>query len=231
MRANHARSAGSSSDNAGSPHSGGAFSQGSPPTSPVPDAALIAAAQAGDPEALRQLLAAARPRLVALALRVLGDPDEAEDAVQEAMVKVWRNLGRFEGRAAFGTWLHRIAVNAALDRIRRRATGARPQAHVDDHDDRPARDEGVVEETPEQTYARAETGAVVRRALGRLTAVHGEAIRLCDLDGESYATIATATACPVGTVMSRIYHARRKLVRELTETAKSELDLAALCAA
>jgi RNA polymerase sigma-70 factor (ECF subfamily) len=227
MRANHARLPGSSSANAKSPQSGGAISQ----LSPVPDATLIATAQAGDPAALQRVLAAARPRLVALALRILGDPDEAEDAVQEAMVKVWRNLGRFEGRAAFGTWLHRIAVNAALDRVRRRASGARSQPRTEEHDDRPERDEGVAAETPEQSYARAETGAVVRRALERLTAVHGEAIQLCDLDGESYASIATITACPVGTVMSRIYHARRKLVRELTETATSELDLEALCAA
>jgi RNA polymerase sigma-70 factor (ECF subfamily) len=161
---------------------------------------------------------------------VLADADEAEDAVQEAMVKAWRNIGRFEGRASFSTWLHRIAVNAALDRVRRRSAAVAIR-ETEPNDDRPARDEGLVEETPEQSYARAETGVVVRRALMRLTPVHGEAIRLCDLDGESYATIASVTACPVGTVMSRIYHARRKLVRELTESAKSELDLAALCAA
>jgi RNA polymerase sigma-70 factor (ECF subfamily) len=228
MRASHARS---DSRNAKTPQTSGAEV---PTSGRECDAALIAAAQAGDHHALQQLLAAARPRLVALALRVLGDADEAEDAVQDAMVKVWRNIGRFEGRASFTTWLHRIAVNAALDRVRRRSTVvAHPQ--TTERDDRPASGdagaEGVVEETPEQSYARAETGVVVHRALRRLTAVHSEAIRLCDIDGESYATIASVTDCPVGTVMSRLYHARRKLVRELTTTATSELDLAALCAA
>jgi RNA polymerase sigma-70 factor (ECF subfamily) len=221
MRATHARSV---SRNAKTPHPTGAETQ-------TPYTDLLAAAQAGDHDALERLLAEARPRMIALALRVLGDADEAEDAVQDAMVKVWRNIGRFEGRAALGTWLHRIAINAALDRVRRRSVViAAAQGQSEEGDERP-RDEGVVEETPEQSYARAETGVVVHQALRRLTPVHSEAIRLCDLDGESYATIASVTACPIGTVMSRLYHARRKLVRELTTSATSELDLAALGAA
>ena len=151
-------------------------------------------------------------------MRVLGDTDEAEDAVQDAMIKVWRNLGRFEGRAAFTTWLHRIAVNAALDRLRRRGTvpprgGRARRASITT----PA--ERAVPETPERIYARAETAVVVRRAMAQLSETHGEALRLCDLEGESYATIAAVTDCPLGTVMSRLFHARRKLARELTETA------------
>src|SRR5262249_13777526 len=94
--------------------------------SPVPAAPadsfgeLVAAAQTGSGEAVERLLAAARPQMMALAMRVLGNADDAEDAVQDATIKVWRNLGRFEGRAAFTTWLHRVAINAALDRLRRR---------------------------------------------------------------------------------------------------------------
>jgi RNA polymerase sigma-70 factor (ECF subfamily) len=191
--------------------------------------ALVAAAQTGAGEALEHLLAEARPKLLALAMRVLGDADEAEDAVQEAMVKVWRNLGRFEGRAAFTTWLHRIAVNAALDRLRRRgivhvASGT-PDEHHHDASEMP------LPETPERIFARAETAVVVRQAMTRLSETHGEALRLCDLEGESYATIAEVTACPLGTVMSRLFHARRKLARELSETATSDGDLAALRAA
>jgi RNA polymerase sigma-70 factor (ECF subfamily) len=190
---------------------------------------LVTEAQDGGREALERLLAAARPKLHALAMRVLGDPDEAEDAVQDAMIKVWRNLGRFEGRAAFTTWLHRIAVNAALDRLRRRgsvplAVGAPDEHHHDTS-------ELALPETPERIYARAETAVVVRRAMGALSETHGEALRLCDLEGESYATIAEVTECPLGTVMSRLFHARRKLVRALTETATDDGDLAALRAA
>ena len=72
---------------------------------------------------------------------------------------------------------------------------------------------------------------VVREAMGRLSLAHGEALRLCDLEGESYAAIAMATRCPVGTVMSRLYHARRNLAAELTDGATSDDDLEALLAA
>ena len=192
---------------------------------------LVAAAQVGAGDALERLLAEARPRLLALAMRVLGDADEAEDAVQDAMIKVWRNLPRFEGRAAFSTWLHRIAVNAALDRLRRRGSAPVATGTADDLHQSDSSGQLPIPETPERIYARAETAVVVRQAMGRLSSTHGEALRLCDLEGESYATIAEVTDCPLGTVMSRLFHARRKLVRELSDTATSEGDLAALRAA
>jgi RNA polymerase sigma-70 factor (ECF subfamily) len=210
-----ANPAGTGSPEAKTPQPGGADSH-----------EALRAAQRGERAALDRLLAEARPRLYGLALRVLGDPDEAEDAVQDALVKVWRNLGRFEGRSSFSTWLHRIAVNAALDRRRRRP--AAPAAELDERRDYGERGSS---ETPERLYAREEAGVYVRRALGRLSPAHGEALRLCDLEGESYATIATTTRCPIGTVMSRIYHARRNLVRELGATAMDGGDLEALRAA
>ncbi len=209
------------------PQPAGADSHAAPAAADLGE--LVAAAQTGAGEALERLLAEARPKLLALAMRVLGNSDEAEDAVQDAMIKVWRNLGRFEGRAAFTTWLHRIAVNAALDRLRRRGNVRLSSGGPDEHLHDAA--EAVLPETPERIYARAETAVVVRGAVARLSETHGEALRLCDLEGESYATIATVTDCPLGTVMSRLFHARRKLVRELTEVATSEGDLAALRAA
>jgi RNA polymerase sigma-70 factor (ECF subfamily) len=190
----------------------------------------LSAALAGEADALEAILAETRPRLYALALRVLGDPADAEDAVQDAMVKVWRNLPRFEGRSSFGTWIHRIAINAALDRRRRRSTTPSGDVDVDVVETRPS-DERPPVETPERAYARAEAGAVVHRALGRLSLVHSEAIRMFEIEGDSYAEIATATRCPIGTVMSRLYHARRKLVREVTSSAAGEGDLQALRAA
>jgi len=199
------------------------------PASPADLSELVVAAQTVGGEALDRLLAEARPKLLSLAMRVLGDADEAEDAVQDAMVKVWRNLGRFEGRAAFTTWLHRIAINAALDRMRRR--GSVPLANGEPDEHHHDTSEPALPETPERIYARAETAVVVRQAMGQLSETHGEALRLCDLEGESYATIAEVTSCPLGTVMSRLFHARRKLARALTDTATDDGDLAALRAA
>ena len=209
------------------PQPAGADSQAA--SAPPDMGELVAAAQTGAGAALERLLAEARPRLLSLAMRVLNDADEAEDAVQDAMIKVWRNLGRFEGRAAFTTWLHRIAVNAALDRLRRRGGVPLSAGEPDEHHHDTS--EPALPETPERIFARAETAVVVRRAMGQLSETHGEALRLCDLEGESYATIAEVTECPLVTVMSRLFHARRKLARALSETATSDGDLAALRAA
>ena len=209
------------------PQPPGADSQ--PGSAPVDMGRLVAAAQTGGGPALERLLAEVRPKLLSLAMRVLNNADEAEDAVQDAMIKVWRHLGRFEGRAAFTTWLHRIAVNAALDRMRRRGSVPLSAGALDEHHHDAG--EPALSETPERIYARAETAVVVRRAMGQLSETHGEALRLCDLEGESYATIAEVTECPLGTVMSRLFHARRNLAHALAETATNDGDLAALLAA
>jgi RNA polymerase sigma-70 factor, ECF subfamily len=180
---------------------------------------LIEAARAGDRMALNRLLADARPRLLAVALRMVRDRDDAEDVVQEALLKVCRNLTRFEGRAAFSTWLHRIVVNAALDRLRRPHHRRERGADADEPDTRPAPEAAVDEETPERIVARAETGAAVHGALARLSPVHQHVLALRELHGESYQSIARAARCPVGTVMSRLHHARRRLADELAPVA------------
>jgi len=179
------------------------------------DGHLIERAKAGDRDALNQLLASARPRMMAVALRVVRNPDDAEDVVQESLLKVCRYLTRFEGRSAFGTWLHRIVVNTSLDRLRR------PEARRDsavENEDGDRREEPVLtveEQTPEQLYGQAETGFAVNEAVARLSPVHREVIALREMDGESYQDIASIARCPVGTVMSRLHHARRRLAVEL----------------
>jgi RNA polymerase sigma-70 factor (ECF subfamily) len=188
---------------------------------------LVGAACAGDRAALNRLLAGARPRLLAVALRMVKDRDDAEDVVQEALLKVCRHLTHFEARSAFTTWLHRIVVNAALDRLRRqqpRWERVPPPAEDERHAPAP---EAVDEETPERLVARAETGAVVRGAIATLSAPHQEALELRELEGESYQTIAEIARVPVGTVMSRLHHARRKLQAQLATT----FEAPSLCAA
>lgn len=182
---------------------------------------LIGSAKRGDRHALERLMTHARPRLLAVALRMVRDRDEAEDVVQESLIKVCRHVTRFEGRSSFSTWLHRIVVNTALDRLRR-APGRRDR--LADRDD-PA-DEGTASaidasdaddnDTPERQYLRAEAAAIVHCALARLSPTHRQALALRELDGESYQSIAEFVACPVGTIMSRLFHARRRLAEELT---------------
>jgi RNA polymerase sigma-70 factor (ECF subfamily) len=185
---------------------------------------LIAAARKGDRAALNRLLTDARPRLLAVALRVVRDRDDAEDVVQEALVKVCRSLSRFEGRSSFSTWLHRIVVNAALDRLRRH--GARKERLQSDGDDdrevQPAEADKVDEQTPERVVSRRETGAVVRGALARLSPTHRQVLELREFDGESYRDLARLVRCPVGTVMSRLHHARHKLAAELAPAMEAD---------
>jgi RNA polymerase sigma-70 factor (ECF subfamily) len=177
--------------------------------------ALIDQARAGDRGALNRLLASVRPRLMAVALRIMHDRDDAEDVVQEALVKVCRNLTRFEGRSAFTTWLHRIVVNTGLDRLRRPELRRDRVAENDEGEVRAEPVAAIDEETPEQLYSQAETGAVVQGAIARLSPVHREVLSLRELDGESYQDIAAIARIPVGTVMSRLHHARRRLAAEL----------------
>ncbi|HSZ83259.1 MAG TPA: sigma-70 family RNA polymerase sigma factor [Polyangia bacterium] len=181
---------------------------------------VIASACAGDRAALNRLLTDARPRLLAVAMRIVRDRDDAEDVVQEALLKVCRSLTHFERRSAFSTWLHRIVVNAALDRLRRHQ--ARRDRVADDDDER-AQDvvDGVDEQTPERVVSRRETGAAVRGALARLSTAHREVLELRELEGESYRDLARLVQCPVGTVMSRLHHARHRLAAELAPAVAS----------
>jgi RNA polymerase sigma-70 factor (ECF subfamily) len=204
----------------GSPHLSEAI------LTPTPDQA----ASTEEPgESLAVMLATARPRMYAVALRMMRNHDDAEDVVQDAMLKAWRNYGRFEGRAAFSTWLHRICVNAALDRLRSRhperdAALAGASADADD-EHRPV--EVTAPETPEALVGGAQIGRRVHSVLRALSPVHREALALRELDGESYESIAKLVKCPIGTVMSRLHHARHRFAQEISENFSDLLPQAA----
>ena len=185
----------------------------------LPDEATLADARAGDRAAIEALLAAVRPRLMAIALRIVRTRDDAEDVAQEAMIKVCKHLPRFEGRAALSTWLHRIVVNTALDRLRgdaARVGHAATFTAPDRGDDLPSSDPQITDErTPEAVLVERQIATVVHGALAALSPSHREVLTLREIEGESYRSIATLSRCPVGTVMSRLHHARRRLTAEL----------------
>jgi len=195
-----------------SPHHGGAILKIVAP--PLDEAAA-------GPAELHDILTAARPRMFAVALRMTRNPDDADDVVQEAMLKVWRAFGRFEGRAALSTWIHRIVVNAALDRLRARGPllthAARGEDDASEREGGPELDGGASVETPEELVRSAEVGAEIHRALGALPPAHRQVLALRELDGESYQSIADIVRCPIGTVMSRLHHARHRLAEVITE--------------
>lgn len=175
-------------------------------------------ARRGDSQAFEMLVTQTRPRALSVALKVLRNADDAEDAVQDAFMKVWRYLGRFEGRSSVTTWIHRIVMNTCLDLLRRQ--NCRPDGHVDSEEDSSTRQipEPVHDWTPERSLRQAQTGAIVHAAIATLSPQHRQAITLREIEERSYEEIANASRCPVGTVMSRLHHARRRLAEALNVT-------------
>jgi RNA polymerase sigma-70 factor, ECF subfamily len=180
---------------------------------------LVERAKAGDAEALQNLLAAARPRAVAAALKVVHNRDDAEDAVQDAFLKVWRCLDAFEGRSSFSTWIHRIVTNASLDLLRRNTSRGevadRAAPRDGEREGMPIEIEQAIAETPETTLCQREIQSLVRAAVAALPSAHRQAVELREFEDFSYQEMADIIRCPVGTVMSRLHHARNKLASGL----------------
>ena len=174
------------------------------------DHTLVAAAQAGDRDALDTLLRRHYDRIHAICRRIAGSSRDADDAVQEAMISIVRGLARFDGRAAFSTWTYRIATNASLDELRKR--DRRPSPHS-------ATDEGATRDVADPVAPRRIDAVVDRLAIDEALDELPDEFRvavvlrdLCDLD---YAEIAETLGVPPGTVKSRIARGRGLLVQRL----------------
>ncbi|MFC1410447.1 RNA polymerase sigma factor SigM [Streptacidiphilus sp. N1-12] len=175
------------------------------------DAALLARHVAGDHDAFGQLVARHRDRLWAVALRTLGDREEAADALQDALVSAFRAAHTFQGRSAVTTWLHRIVVNACLDRARRSAS--RPTRPLDQEPAQEALlglDEGA-DVSAERGELRRELGA----ALASLPSEQRAALVLVDMQGYPVAEAAAILGVPVGTVKSRCARGRARLLPQI----------------
>ena len=186
---------------------------------------LITAAKTGDRAALDQLLASQRSRAMAAALRVLHNPEDAEDAVQDAFLKIWRALPSFEGRASFSTWVHRIVTNASLDLMRKSTARAETVERPELKDDVATTVfEPANQVTPESELGAHEIERLVRLAVAGLPAAHRQAVELREFEDCSYQEMAEIIQCPVGTVMSRLHHARGKLAEGLRAPLGQELE-------
>jgi RNA polymerase sigma-70 factor, ECF subfamily len=169
------------------------------------DAQLVAAHVAGDPDAFGMLVRRHADRLWAVALRTLGDREEAADALQDALLSAYRRAATFRGESAVTTWLHRVVVNACLDRVRRRA--ARPVSPLPVREIADARDD----------HAATDTRLDVRAALDTLPEHQRTALVLVDLHGMSVAEAAAVLDVAEGTVKSRCARGRAALVPLLAE--------------
>ncbi|MGH8774540.1 MAG: RNA polymerase sigma factor SigM [Jiangellaceae bacterium] len=171
-------------------------------TDPDDDAALLKRHVAGDSDAFGELVRRHRDRLWAVALRTLGDPEEAADALQDGLVNAFRRAGTFRGESAVTTWLHRIVVNACLDRVRRAAV--RPAVTLSD-------DLDAASSGPDPG-ARAALRLDVAAALATLPDEQRIPLVLVDMQGYPVAEVAAMLGCPVGTVKSRCARARARLL-------------------
>lgn len=179
------------------------------------DRALLRAHLDGDAEAFGTLFRRHRDRLWSVALRTTGDPEEAADALQDALVAAFRRADSFRGDSAVTTWLHRIVVNACLDRHRRRAV-RRTEPLPDDPEDPAARRETVSADPsvadPADVAVDHDRRAAVLRALAALPIDQRAALVLVDMEGYSVEEAAAILDCPPGTVKSRCSRGRAKLV-------------------
>lgn len=156
-------------------------------------------------------------RIFAVALGMVHDPDEARDVCQEAFLKVYRNLDRFEGGARFFTWLYRIVVNVAIDHLRKKRG---EQVAFDDTQAQAAAEEGGVAPIrlgldPQRALADKELRQRILKALTALSPDHRAVLILREVEGLSYQEMADELGCAIGTVMSRLFHARRKMQKML----------------
>lgn len=160
--------------------------------------------------AFRELVERHRDRVHGLCLRYFGDRSDAEDATQEAFLRVLRHAGTFRGDAQVSTWLHRLAVNTCHDLARRRAR--RPQTAVEDI----GAVVDAVEPAPDPTEGLP-LADVLRTALGQLDPETRELLLLCTVEGMPYAEVAAEYEIAVGTVKSRVHRARARLVEILDD--------------
>lgn len=173
----------------------------------VDDLDLLRRIATGDERALESLYARHAQSLLAYAQHLVGDRGAAEEALQDTFVAIWRGAGSFEQRSAVRTWMFGICRRQALRRLRRRAEPSQP---IDDAGDVPSTDPGpdVV------ALARADASAVTT-ALAALPAIHREVLDLVFGAELSHAEVAEVLGIPVGTVKSRLFHARAALARAL----------------
>ncbi|HHW49075.1 MAG TPA: sigma-70 family RNA polymerase sigma factor [Clostridiaceae bacterium] len=186
---------------------------------------LINKAKCGDIEAFEQLIEVYQKKVFNIALRMIGNYEDANDIAQEVFIRVYRSLGGFKEQSAFSTWIYRITTNVCLDELRKRKN-----KNVVSIDEDVKSDDGEIkrqieanEPTPEAVAEKNYIKQVVNDAINQLSEEHRTVIVLRDIQGFSYEEIAKITKCPEGTVKSRINRARHAL-KDILSTKKELLN-------
>ena len=179
---------------------------------------LIKKAKKGDSAAFSALMEQHFAMIYNLALRMSGSPDDASDLTQEVMIKLFKNIGAFEGKSKFSTWVYRVAANTCLDELRKikRKKAVSLDAEYETEDGSVGYEAEDTAPTPDVSAERSELKSIVAKAVSRLGEEYRTAVILRDINGLSYTEIAEVIGCSVGTVKSRISRGRANL-KEILE--------------
>ena len=188
------------------------------------DEALVKAAKIGRMDAFEELVARHRDKVYARAYSMMRNEDEANDLSQEAWVKGWQRLKQFHGEASFVTWITRIVINLCLDQLRKhKRIRAESIEQLEEELGGVERQMPVVNPNPTERLERGELRQRIDRALGQLSYEHRTVLVLHEFEELEYKEIAKRMECSIGTVMSRLFYARRKMAALLAGFKREEL--------
>jgi len=187
------------------------------------DRALVRAAQRGDMAAFEELVARHRDKIYARAYSMMRNEEEAIDLSQEAWVKGWQRLAQFQGESSFGTWMTRIVINLCLDQLRKQKRQRTESIEaMDEESGGVERQMPFITSNPTAGLERGELRQRIERALGQLSYEHRTVLVLHEFEEMEYKEIAKTMGCSIGTVMSRLFYARRKLAVLLADLKKQD---------
>ena len=181
----------------------------------VTDSDLVKRCQAGDSEAFDQLVTRYRTRVFGMIYNMVHNEQDAWDLAQDSFVKAWKSIGRFRGQSSFYTWIYRIVMNVTIDWIRKKqvkGTGAEFDDSIQLKEIDPA--SKTMPKADALPYERMQHGEIrtqIDQAIAQLSPEHRAVILMKEIEDMQYHEIAEALECSIGTVMSRLFYARKKL--------------------
>jgi RNA polymerase sigma-70 factor (ECF subfamily) len=182
------------------------------------DATLVREAQRGEMGAFEELVARHRDKIYARAYSMMRSEDDAIDLSQEAWVKGWQRLGQFHGESSFATWMTRIVINLCLDQLRKQKRHREESIEeMDEETGGVERQMPVITANPTAGLEREELRKRIDQALGQLSKEHRTVLVLHEFQEMEYKEIAKTMGCSIGTVMSRLFYARRKMASLLND--------------
>lgn len=196
-----------------------------PENAKVLDEVLVRRAQDGDMVAFEELVARHRDKLFGRAMSMMRNEDDATDISQEAWVKGWQRLKQFQGESSFATWMTRIVINLCLDQLRKhKRQRAESIQQMEEDQGGVERQMPTVTVNPTEGLEKGELRARIDRALNQLSYEHRTVLILHEFEDLEYKEVAKRMQCSIGTVMSRLFYARRRMASLMAGYKREELS-------